>query len=133
MYKKRYIIYITIVLLIVISVYVLRLFDSRFRHEFDVNFNTVKEHKSFQIGAGDEVKVLPLPPTTTFAYKHSDSGVVYYSKLSYDDFLNYYVSNGYEVQENVVTYNGTKFKISYLTFEEDFKYFFINIDLKRSE
>jgi len=133
--SKKYIILIVILLLIVIGVYTLRAFDSKFRYSFDVSFNTEKEHKSFYIGTGNEVEVftLPLPPSTTFAYKHSDSAVTYYSKLTYDEFLNYYVINGFEVQENVITYNGAKFKVSDVISEDDYKYFFIDIDLLKSE
>lgn len=129
--KRKISITIIILFILFVSIFVARFINPAFRYNFDVNFNTVKEHKSYLCDSGAETKVftLPLPPSTAFAFKHSDSAVTYYSKLSYDEFLDYYESNKYGINGNIVTYNGIDFVISEVTYDEDDKYHFIDIDL----
>lgn len=129
--KKKYTIFIIIILLItiVISIFIVRAVDSRFRYSFDINFNQDEEHKSY-LRSG-EVFILPLPPSFAFAYKHSDSGVTYYSKLSYTEFLKYFIDEGYEIQGNIIIYNEVSFCITEVNSESEYKYYFIDIDLMK--
>ena len=118
-----------IVLLLMLTIFisfVLRFFNAGFRYAFDVNFNQKEVHESYD---DDKIWILPLPPSTAFAYKHSDTAVTYYTKLSYEDFLSYFVEDNYEVKEDVVTYKEASFKLTEVHKDSEYKYYFVDIDL----
>ena len=131
MKKKLFAAILLVLVLLVLSaigIFVLRAFDSSFRYSFDVNFNNAKEHKSYSEDLRN-FTTLPLPPSTAFAFRHSDTAVTYYTKLNYDEFIKYYKDNGYTVNENVITHNNVNFIIIYKNYEGSYKYNFIEIDL----
>ncbi len=130
--KKKSIFLILIIILLIIGINIFRFVNPEFRRNFDIHFNTVKEHKSYYIKHGTKTTVfnLPLPPKTAFPSKHSHSAVIYYTKLSYEEFMDYYKTNGFIVSGDVVVYNDAKFKISDITSEnKKYKYYFVDIDL----
>lgn len=131
MKKKLFVAIILILVLLVflaIGIFILRVFDSSFRYNFDVNFNNTKVHKSYSEDLSDFV-ILPLPPSCAFAFRHSDIAVTYYTKLSYEEFIKYYKDNGYTVNENVITYNNANFIITKKNYEGSYKFNFIDVDL----
>jgi len=117
---------ILLIMLTILMSFPLRFFSAGFRYAFDVNFNTNEVHESY-----DDKKMwtLPLPPSTAFAYKHSDTAVTYYTKLAYEEFLLYYVEKNYEIQEDIVTYKGASFVMKEVHKDSEHKYYFIDIDL----
>lgn len=122
----------TVVLMIgAISIVGLRFRYTAFRYNFDVIFNCDDMHLSYHPDeSGEFLKYsLPLPPSTAFAYRQSDTSVTYYTKQSYDSFLSYYQENGYAVLDGTV-YSGDDlfFPIALVNSDEEFKYNFIEIE-----
>ncbi len=126
-------IFVILILIITVAITILRFTDSEFRYNFDITFNCAKTHCSYNIsksGADAKKAVLPLPPSTTRAYKHSDTAVTYYSKLTIKEFLDYYITAGYTVQGNLVYTEDYIFIITGVPKETGtLKYNFIDIDL----
>jgi len=116
---------ILLLMVTILMIFPLRFFNAGFRYAFDVNFNTNEVHESYD----DKVYSLPLPSSTTFAYKHSDTAVTYYTKLTYEEFLLYYVEKNYKIHEDIVTHNGASFVLKEVHKDSEHKYYFIDIDL----
>lgn len=123
-------------IIIVGIIFGLRFTNSEFRYNFDVTFNCDDIHYSY-LTAEDETEIteaiLPLPASTTLAFRHSDYAATYYSKLTYKEFLEYYRSEGYRVEENAVFIENSVFLISDVSDEMDgqWKYHFIDITLDK--
>lgn len=112
--------------------------NSEFRYNFDITFNCDDTHYSYEAleNGEDVVKAsLPLPSSTALAFRHSDSAATYYSKLSYEEFLEYYVAEGFTVEENVVYTENGVFIVNDVNdqAEGDWKYNFIDIALSEQE
>lgn len=114
----------------------LRFTNAEFRYNFDVTFNCDDIHYSYlttENGTEIEEATLPLPASTTLAFRHSDSAATYYSKLTYEEFLESYRREGYKVEENAVYIENCVFLISDVSDEMDgqWKYHFIDIKLDK--
>ena len=125
-------------ILVVVGVWTLRFMNSEFRYNFDITFNCDDTHYSYEAleNGEDVVKAsLPLPSSTALAFRHSDSAATYYSKLSYEEFLEYYVAEGFTVEENVVYTENGVFIVNDVNdqAEGDWKYNFIDIALSEQE
>lgn len=135
--KKRLVVLIisaACLILVVIGIAALRFTNSKFRYNFDVTFNCDDTHYSYVLkeNGADIVKAsLSLPSSTTFAFRHSDVAVTYYSKLSYEEFVEYYVEEGYTVVDDAVYTEDGVFIIKDANSQDnvDWKYNFIDIEL----
>ena len=134
--KKRIgvLIILTACLVLVVGITTLRFMNSKFRYNFDVTFNCDDTHYSYVLSENgvDIVKAsLSLPSSTTFAFRHSDVAVTYYSKLSYEEFVEYYVAEGYTVVDGAVYTEDGVFIIKDANSQDyvDWKYNFIDIEL----
>ena len=111
-----------------------RFVNAEFRYNFDVMFNCDDTHYSYlTIEDGTEITevMLPLPASTTLAFRQSDSAATYYSKLTYEEFLEYYSRAGYQIEGTSVYIEDSVFLISDVSDEMDgeWKYYFIDIAL----
>lgn len=60
-------------------------------------FNNSNEQAVYEKGNEYHLK---FPKSTIKIYKYSGYGVMYYSKLTYDEFIEYYRNDGYVVENN---------------------------------
>lgn len=133
--KRAKIILIVAIVLMITSILVVYnwIINPQFRLKFNLIFNCIDTHTSYiVVDDGEEYTIMiELPPSTTFEHKHSDTAATYYSRLSYDEFLQYYIDNGYQVEKGKVYVNDGIFIMSDESKkrEEGYKYSFIDIDL----
>ena len=110
----------------------MRFTNSKFRYNYDIIFHCDNLHYAYvSIEEGDVEKIsLVLPPSTVKAFRHSDFAATYYSKLSYEEFLKYYITEGYTVVENAVYTENGVFIITDVSrqMEDAWKYYFIDIE-----
>lgn len=93
-------------LVIFLTITILRFVNPIFRINFDMIFNNSKENVTYENG---KEYYLPLPKDTVQAYRYSDYGVMYYTKLSYDEFIEYYNEYDYIVKNNDIVCNDVKY------------------------
>jgi len=129
--KKKPIVSALIGIIIVICIFipVARFTSSTFRYAYDVNFNQINQHVTY---SEDKKTELELPSQTCFAWRESDTHVIYYSKLSINSFINFYKNNNYLVSDNIVLgADGNKYLIKNI--DNTLKYHLIEIYLISEE
>lgn len=107
--------------------------NHEFRLGVNLIFNCEDTHTSYLVDDEGHVNriTIELPPSTTFEHKHSETAVTYYSKYTYEEFLQYYIDNGYQVEDGKVYADDGVFIMKNESEERgiDYKYSFIDIDL----
>lgn len=128
---KSLFIILSIIIVITIGIVTLKFTNSSFRYNFDIIFNCQEEHIAYVTNEKSEYYKIsvPLPPSTTQAFRHSDTGVTYYSKIKHSDFLQFYIDNDFIVDGNKVYTDDGNFKIVDKNLDSTFKYHFIDISL----
>ncbi|MCH5274137.1 MAG: hypothetical protein J1E35_10715 [Lachnospiraceae bacterium] len=111
---------------IAIGIAWLRLCYPMFRYRFDVIFNCKDTHISRY---AYEQYTLPLPPSTAFAYRVSDTTAVYFSKYSVERFLEFYSGQGYCVIGDIVYTERGDFILSKPEVSQSGRYYYVAIRL----
>ena len=110
---KRVLVIIFLVLLGMQFFGFLKFLSPSIRHSSDMLLNNQDYHISY--GQDEEKRgvkfLLPLPPKTIFGFRLSLTAVSYISEFDYNEFINFYSINDYEVDGNTVYYDGHKFSI----------------------
>lgn len=102
-------IFLILVLFIFSSITILRSINPVFRVNYDIRFNNYNEQVIYENG---QKYHLPLPKDTAKLYKYSDYGIMYCTKLTYDEFVKYYDENGYNVKNNDIICDDVKYTLN---------------------